>query len=146
MAGQPATPDVSPHTPKSVAGIAFRGKKVFVACRLPGGAMGCRWEFPGGKVEAGESDEAALIREFDEELGVAVRVGRPLGAAAFEHGGKTRTLNAYEVSFDEEKLRLSVHSQWKWASLDEIDTPDFAGSDRKLLAGLSAFVKSRIQT
>jgi 8-oxo-dGTP diphosphatase len=132
--------------PGSVAGIAFREQKFFIARRLPGGALGERWEFPGGKVEDGESDEAALIREFNEELGVAVRVGRLLGSAAFEHGGQARTLNAYEVSFDGEGLTLSVHSQWKWAGLDEIRGLEFAGSDRKLFPALAAFVKSRIQT
>jgi 8-oxo-dGTP diphosphatase len=130
--------------PKSVAGIAFKEQKMFIARRLPGGAIGDCWEFPGGKVEEGESDEEALIREFDEELGVAVRVGELLGATAFTHGGKTRALNAYAVSFDEEELRLTVHSRWKWADLDEIQGLEFAESDRRLFPALGAFIRERV--
>jgi mutator protein MutT len=128
--------NLSPSAPKSVAGIAVNGTKLFIARRENGGAMGGLWEFPGGKVEAGETDTGALIREFQEELGISVRVGRRLGSASFEHKGEARVLSAYEVFFPGPEFTLLVHSEWKWASLDEIETLDFAGSDRKLLPGL----------
>ncbi|MDR0389155.1 MAG: NUDIX domain-containing protein [Spirochaetaceae bacterium] len=121
---------------KSVAGIAFNGERLFIARRESGGALGGRWEFPGGKVEKDESDAGALIREFQEELGISVRVGDHLGSASFEHKGEARVLNAYEVFFPGTDFKLLVHSEWKWASLDEIEALDFAGSDRKLLSGL----------
>ncbi|MDR1430353.1 MAG: (deoxy)nucleoside triphosphate pyrophosphohydrolase [Spirochaetaceae bacterium] len=128
--------DAASGTLRSVAGIAFNGDKLFIARRESGGAMGGRWEFPGGKVEKGESDTAALLREFQEELGISVGVGEHLGSASFEHKGGTRLLNAYEVFFPKMEFTLFVHHEWKWASLDEIETLDFAGSDLKLLPGL----------
>jgi 8-oxo-dGTP diphosphatase len=129
--------------PKSVAGIAFNGGRLFIARRGDGGAMGGRWEFPGGKVEQGENDAGALIREFQEELGIPVRVGEHLGSASFEHKGSLRLLNAYEVFFPGTEFTLAVHSEWKWASLDEIETLDFAGSDRALLPGLRSRLRGR---
>jgi 8-oxo-dGTP diphosphatase len=51
-----------------VAGIAVSGNKIFIARRSPNKSLAGLWEFPGGKVEAGESDEAALHREFKEEF------------------------------------------------------------------------------
>lgn len=132
-----------PATPKSVAGIAFKGGKLFIARRGKGGAMGGRWEFPGGKVENGENDAGALVREFQEELGISVRVGEHLGSASFEHKGSLRLLNAYEVFFPGTEFTLAVHSEWKWASLDEIETLDFAGSDQRLLPGLRERLSGR---
>ncbi len=57
-----------------VAALVRRGDEVLVQQRLPGGARGLLWEFPGGKVEPGETDERALIRECREELAVEVAV------------------------------------------------------------------------
>jgi 8-oxo-dGTP diphosphatase len=121
---------------KSVAGIAFEQGKVFIARRLPGGDLGEKWEFPGGKVEPGESDGEALIREYQEEFGVPVEIGVPLGTVSFEHRGCTHTLNAYRVSFSCRDFTLKEHTEWRWADLGELETLDFADSDRKLLPGL----------
>lgn len=60
-----------------VAGLFRRGDEVLVQQRPAGKARGGLWEFPGGKVEPGESDAAALVRECHEELGVPVRVEGP---------------------------------------------------------------------
>ncbi|MDR2110325.1 MAG: NUDIX domain-containing protein, partial [Spirochaetaceae bacterium] len=49
---------------RSVAGIAVEGGRFFIAQRIPGGDLGGKWEFPGGKVEEGETDAEALIREY----------------------------------------------------------------------------------
>ena len=59
----------------SIACIAFNDNKVLIAHRNPTGQMGGRWEFPGGKVEDGESEETAVAREFKEEFGVSITVG-----------------------------------------------------------------------
>jgi 8-oxo-dGTP diphosphatase len=118
---------------RSVAGIAVEGACVFIARRLPKGDLGGKWEFPGGKVEAGESDAQALVREYLEEFGIVIRTGPHLGAASFEHNGKAYSLNAYRVFFDSPRFVLNEHSEWRWAALDEIETLNFVDSDRKLL-------------
>ncbi|HEX2507196.1 MAG TPA: NUDIX domain-containing protein, partial [Miltoncostaeaceae bacterium] len=58
-----------------VAAVIERGGRILVSQRGPGVGQSGRWEFPGGKREAGESDRAALVRELREELGVDVDIG-----------------------------------------------------------------------
>jgi 8-oxo-dGTP diphosphatase len=98
--------------------------------------MGGKWEFPGGKVRDGESDGEALIREFEEELGVPVEILSLAGEAEFVHKGTLFTLRAYFIKLLSEDITLSVHSRWTWASPEEIETLDFADSDRKLFPAI----------
>jgi 8-oxo-dGTP diphosphatase len=119
-----------------VAGIAWNHDKFFIAQRLYGGAMGDKWEFPGGKVDNGESDQEALKREYLEEFGLDITVGDFLGSAVFEHRGIQRQVMAYRVFFSVAGITLAAHTQWRWASLEEIERLDFVGSDRKLLPAL----------
>jgi 8-oxo-dGTP diphosphatase len=124
---------------QSVAGIAIEQGKIFITRRKPGGALGGKWEFPGGKVEPGERDEEALIREYAEELGVSITLGPFMGSASFEHRG-VRILHAYRVYFQEYRITLSEHTEWRWATFEEIQALDFAASDRKLFPALQAYL------
>ena len=73
-----ATPEPAVPRPRKlvVAGLLVDGERVLITRRRADQAMGGFWEFPGGKIEPGESPTAALVRELDEELGAAVEVGR----------------------------------------------------------------------
>jgi 8-oxo-dGTP diphosphatase len=124
----------------SVAGIAVRGDKLFIARRVPGGELGGKWEFPGGKVEEGETGAEALVREFQEEFRAEVTVGSQMAASSFEHRGVTRELRAYLITFKDFDFTLTEHSAWKWADLAEIEKLDFAGSDRKLFPALKVYL------
>jgi 8-oxo-dGTP diphosphatase len=129
---------------RSVAGIAIADGRLFIARRKPGGDIGGKWEFPGGKAEEGESDEAALLREYGEELGVAIETGPLLAHASFERRGDMFSLRAYRVFFKNggaEHIRLAEHTEWRWAALDEITHMDFAASDRGLFPGLETYLK-----
>ncbi|MBU0928002.1 MAG: NUDIX domain-containing protein [Spirochaetes bacterium] len=118
---------------RSIAGVAVRGNRVFMARRAPGGEMGGKWEFPGGKCEPGETDGEAAVREFDEEFGLRVTVGATLGQASFEHGGKRYDLAALLVSFDGEPPVLSEHVEARWADAAELGLLDLSDSDRSLV-------------
>jgi len=119
----------------SVAGISLRDGRYFVARRLPGGDMGGRWEFPGGKVEEGEDCVSALHREYDEEFGVPIIAGTRICEVDFRNGGKEYALNAYFVSIaaTDEAIELREHSEFRWATFEEILSLDFADSDAKIL-------------
>jgi len=133
----------------SVAGIALDGERIFIARRKGGGDLGGKWEFPGGKVKQSESAQAALRREYIEELELAVSVGEHIASSLFEHNGTAFTLDAYRVFFESSdtitlaNITLSEHSEWKWALLDEIQALDFADSDRGLFAALEAYINSQ---
>ncbi|MDR3147893.1 MAG: (deoxy)nucleoside triphosphate pyrophosphohydrolase [Treponema sp.] len=130
----------------SVAGIARRGERLFIARRLPHGSLGNKWEFPGGKVEAGETEPEALVREFQEEFSLSIRVGGELARAVFTHKGVKRSLRAYLIDFETadpaKNLVLHEHVEWKWALIGEIEQLDFAPSDLKILPALKAYLKA----
>ncbi|MDR0641655.1 MAG: NUDIX domain-containing protein [Treponema sp.] len=132
--------------PFSVAGIALWEDRFFIARRLPGGSLGGKWEFPGGKAEEGEGAEDALIREFQEEFSLPIRVGEELGKSLFLHNGVERSLRAYRIYLDPGDPAhppvLSDHAEWKWATLAEIEGLDFAPSDLGLLPALKAYLKT----
>lgn len=119
---------------RSIAGIAVRNDRILVAKRVEGGPIGLRWEFPGGKVEEGETDENALKREFDEELGIDVLPLRILGTSSFLSASGSRELAAWLVEIPQESvLELREHSDIAWLRLDELAAIDLADSDRSLL-------------
>jgi 8-oxo-dGTP diphosphatase len=124
--------------PRSAAGIAQRDGTYLVALRSPGGDLGGKWEFPGGKLDDGESPEDCLRREFREELDAEIAVGRRIGVAHFEHDGKQYELQAYLVSLVSDRLALREHQRIAWLSKPAIHRLDLAASDRKLLRFLPA--------
>ncbi len=133
---------------KSIACIAFDGKKIFIAHRNPVGQMGGRWEFPGGKVEEGETDEQAIIREFNEEFGVEVSVGQKIGEATFKHNGDDFTLCAYLVHLPHngltQKFVLTEHSEYRWVELAEIPSLNFVDSDMLIYPQVCKFLASTL--
>ena len=72
----------------SVACIVYKDGKILVAHRIPKGDMGNRWEFPGGKVDAGETDQMAIVREMGEEFGVKAVPGEKITSCSFFHKEK----------------------------------------------------------
>lgn len=116
----------------SIAGIAIDGRYVLIAHRNPTGAMGGRWEFPGGKVDEGENDLQALVREFKEEFGIKIKPGKRIAEAVFEHNGKN-DLHAYTIKVPHKgtffKYKLTEHTEYKWVDIDDIKTMNFVDSD-----------------
>ncbi len=132
----------------SIACIIFNGKNILVAHRNPTGQMGGRWEFPGGKVEEGESDEEAIVREMQEEFGISVSVGKKIAEAQFTHNGKVSDLHGYLVRVPHDgiakKYTLTEHSEYKWAAPAEIPTMNFVDSDMLIYPQVMKFLADSI--
>ena len=120
---------------KLVVGAALLRDGRVLACRRtsPPAAAG-RWEFPGGKVEPGESPEAALVRELAEELGIVARVTGWLDGAATI--GETHQLRVALARADGEP-RPVEHDAVRWLGPDELDDLDWLEPDRPFLAELA---------
>ncbi|MDR1506909.1 MAG: NUDIX domain-containing protein [Treponema sp.] len=132
---------------ESVAGIAVREGprpgsgdtepfRIFTARRLPGGDLGGKWEFPGGKVRSGESYEDTVKREYLEELSVPVEAGPRIGFAKFNHGKTRFTLIALRVTLLSEDVSLNEHSEYRWVTPGELKNLDIADSDRLLFPAI----------
>jgi len=126
---------MAPSKKQSVAGILVYDSLVFIGLRIPQGSMGGKWEFPGGKVEAGETCEQALIREFKEEFETDIEVGEQIAHAQFMHKQEIVDLLAFRVYLKSDDIQwvLSEHTDVKWVRLEDISTLDFVDSDLLLL-------------
>lgn len=130
----------------SVAGIAIVDNLVLVARRLPTGAMGGRWEFPGGKVDGDECYQEALMREYKEEFSVSVTVGTAITNATFTNAkGESVALHAFEVNFPKDSFEwvLTEHTEVKWVKLSEIKKMYFVDSDLLLLDEVINWAKKK---
>lgn len=125
---------------QSVVGIVRKGDRFLLGLREPGGDVGEHWEFPGGKCEAGETHEQAIIREYQEELAVTVSVGRFIAQKHFKNEHRDFDLFAYEVMIDESQTwTSSVHTELRWFSLDELHSIPVVPSDALFIPALRAF-------
>jgi 8-oxo-dGTP diphosphatase len=99
-----------------------------------------RWEFPGGKVEAGETDEQALARECVEELDVRVEVGARVGPdVSLAHG--RAVLRVYAARLLEGDLPQALeHTAMRWLSADELDSVHWLPADKPIVAELPALL------
>jgi 8-oxo-dGTP diphosphatase len=119
---------------RSVAGVLINQDRAFVAKRGQGGSFSGCWEFPGGKVEPGESDQSAIRREFEEEFGIEARALKLLGEVVFPHKGVDRALAAWLIEIPTfAQPRLLEHEAISWASAEELESLELVDSDRNLL-------------
>ena len=93
-----------------------------------------RWEFPGGKVEPGESPEECIVREVFEELEIKVRPIARLKDVNYQYPGKLICLIPFICVKKEGDLRLTEHIGLQWLVREEIDLPDWQEADRLLIA------------
>lgn len=121
-----------------VAGILERRGRYLIALRPRWGGLPNRWEFPGGKVEAGETPQAALARELREELGIVVKVREALGVGTHDGENETIRLSGYRVSLIEGQPVLRVHRELRWADLGELRSLPFAPADLPLIEAIEA--------
>jgi 8-oxo-dGTP diphosphatase len=117
---------------------------VLVAQRS-GGPYGGFWEFPGGKVEPGESDLSALVREIGEELGVAIVPQAFLGEVLLDGvvgGGPagSSTLRVWWARLSGGSPVAHEHTELRWLRADELDALDWIEADRPMLPAVRALL------
>ncbi len=120
------------------AGVIARAGTVLVCQRLPGGHHPGKWEFPGGKVEAGETLAAGLRRELHEELGIDATIGRVLWRTEHQYAGRPPFVLTFLLVEEYAGTPTNrAFAAMRWALLTELGGFDFLEADRDFVAALS---------
>jgi 8-oxo-dGTP diphosphatase len=127
-----------PRPLRVLAAVLEKNGRWLIAKRKKGDRFAGLWEFPGGKLERGETPEECLARELTEELGIRVRVGRYLGSVRYSSPSLSIELMAYRVSHRAGSFCLQDHEEVRWVSPSEIGRFALTEPDRLLLQRLMA--------
>ncbi|HWQ11389.1 MAG TPA: (deoxy)nucleoside triphosphate pyrophosphohydrolase [Roseiflexaceae bacterium] len=120
------------------AAVIRRGGAVLLARRAGGRAQAHLWEFPGGKIEPGETPEDCLARELAEELGIAVEVGAHLLTTRHAYPHVTIELHAYAVRYQGDAFQLTDHDAVAWVPLDELERYPMPEADVPIVVWLQS--------
>ena len=120
------------------AALILRGDTILICQRGAQQAMAFKWEFPGGKIEPGETPEQALARELNEELGIRAEIGAFVTRVhhTYRNGGAV-DLQFFAVHSFEGELVNHVFNDFRWVSRKDLPGYDFLAADRGLIRDLA---------
>lgn len=122
-------------TVQVVAALIINQDKVF-ATQRGYGEFKDGWEFPGGKIEPGETPEQAIKREIQEELATEIRVEQPLTTVEYDFSTFHLSMQCFICKVERGKLTLLEHEAARWLSYDELDSVDWLPADRIVVGEL----------
>jgi 8-oxo-dGTP diphosphatase len=112
-----------------VCGVIVDKNKVLCVQRSETMSLPLKWEFPGGKIELGETAEVCLIRELDEELEIRVSIVEKLSNSYFDYGNFEIILIPYICKFLGDKIILKEHKAYLWLPVNKLSSLDWAHAD-----------------
>lgn len=121
---------------KVTAAILINDDKVLIAKRKATKKSGDLWEFPGGKIEDGETPEECLKREIKEEFNIDIEVGNFFGESVYRYEHGAIQLLAYFANWKNGAISPAVHEEYRWVNINELDKFDFLPADVPLVTKL----------
>lgn len=128
-----------PHKIIGVGVLWNAQKQILIDRRRPEGAMGGLWEFPGGKLEPGETVEECIKRELMEELGVEVEVGDRLITIEHEYAHLRVTLTVHHCHYLSGVPQPIECAEIRWVTLDEIEQYNFPAANVQIIAAIKDY-------
>jgi A/G-specific adenine glycosylase len=128
-----------PHHDIAAALVWRDDGRLFIQRRPPQGLLGGLWEFPGGKVEVGESAAEAAVRETYEETGLHVEVGEPAGRVEHAYSHFRITLHAFHARVTGGRPRADREEPFAWVEPDDLDAYAFPAANRRILEKLQDY-------
>jgi 8-oxo-dGTP diphosphatase len=129
---------------KVAAAVIEKEGKILIARRKQGDTQSGKWEFPGGKIEPGETPEACLKRELREELGIEAEVGAFLCSTRFAYLHMAVELLFYRTAYVSGEITLREHDRIEWVSPEALTDFDFLEADRPVLEKLKEEARSEV--
>ena len=126
-------------TVRVVAAIIIRDGKVFATQRGYGQWQGW-WEFPGGKIEAGECPQEALVREIREELEAEIQVGELIETIEWDYPDFHLTMHCFVCSLVSESMHLNEHEDSAWLTRDTLHSVKWLPADKGLVDRLKEMI------
>jgi 8-oxo-dGTP diphosphatase len=138
-AADAARPEIGKGVRYVVAALILRGSTVLICQRRGDQPMAHKWEFPGGKMEVGESAEQALSRELEEELSIQAEIGSRITRLrhTYRSGGAV-DLQFFAVHRFAGELTNNIFQDMRWCELRDLPGFDFLAADRELIRDLAA--------
>ena len=124
---------------KVVAAIIINENKVF-ATQRGYGEFKDGWEFPGGKIEPGETPQEALIREIQEELDTKIKVNEKVDTVEYDYPTFHLSMDCFICNVVEGDLVLKEHEAAKWLNKDELYTVDWLPADKGLIEKIKKYM------
>ena len=118
------------------AAIICKDNKILICQRPADKSCGFLWEFPGGKIEHGETGEQCIVRECQEELGVTLQVRKKVTDVIYEYPDRTVHLHFYLCDIIAGTLEKKEHAAFRWISQQEIFQFEFCPADAKMLSSV----------
>ena len=130
---EPAQPR---RTIRVVAAVVQKNERYLITQRRPNAVLPLLWEFPGGRVEEGESDAHALRRELLERLGVEVEVGQLISFVSHPYEHYSVDLHLYECKLKDDNLQAKAVNAFRWVTSGEFDQYPFTPADEASMTKL----------
>jgi len=122
---------------KVTAAVIIENGKVLVAQRAVNDKLALKWEFPGGKLETGETPEVCLVREIKEELNLNIAVDSLCSATMYKYDTGEIELIAYYAKIIGGEIKLNVHNDARWVDSKSLNDYDFTPADLPIVESVS---------